>query len=1003
MTQEAGNLCSRILQRLASSPNPQPGAFLFTGNRGVGKTHLLHYLAALVRDPNAAAWAELNPFIQDSSRPKAPLNSLFIQVPEDPEINVDRFLSEKLKDVIPSARAGSSMPDGFASRLRDATIQLSADGLGFIVLEDVSQRIDRITDPKQLQRDIWLYRALAEAFAQHGILAIFVAEERHLKPNNATPVADCPLSGLSSCCDFIWLSRNNIAEIIARALATKNEGQKSRIREILDQLRRKLPTFGPNAETFVELYPIHPHLFNALFQLRTLMPQFSPLSFVQTAIESALDQPAERLVCLDCLFDYIVPELRQRYRPLLTCYDEFRAKVIPQLKAQVRQKAEVLLKGIAFSTICETLPSSVQSLANSLLLYDESDFLPSYSMTFALLMEMEQKGGSYLLAEGENLDRHYRLLHDVKPVNLKASREFLEQEHEFRLRLPLLIYDWVRKNIPDWTPESSPKYRRSSQTIAAPLPGSGTKASGLVHFKSVLDPLWSEEDLSLVLEGPHSWIVLLLNPTEHFYELEPSIRTLAAHSPKIMIWRPDTPNAAELERLRGYALQTQNPEPSSTAAKRSASCKSNKEEARKILTDLYVKRGKLITATDKWSIGDEIEGFSLAQYLSHRLGKIASLESRDGNAQSAPVSAKNEIEPLEAIRWASALAGQNFLPDTDPAEAAGWLLNWWASIHKMDPSLPSGGLEALPESFRTVRLWNEIKSLQGHLDLLRPAMHALRRQEISFTELMTQVFEHFKDQSRMLAWKQSLEKIVAAIQWAPEFEQARSYVSLAFPTGQARLDELRNALLEMIDHPHRLMDAAERDNFERMLEEFKNGYIDLYHSRHEDTVHITADSSKSEPKVNSTALHNLEMLSNLHYTDKSHLNRVRIVGKWLHGSQCGLPVREILDKYPRCHCNFNPGGNAQRSALVEQINTAILEGIEYFRNILRKCSRTIIEELKNLKVDDNHAKQIAALLSRGPMIPLKPRAIDILNEVIQRHATEFISEMRSCDTARPGP
>ncbi len=148
------------------------------------------------------------------------------------------------------------------------------------------------------------------------------------------------------------------------------------------------------------------------------------------------------------------------------------------------------------------------------------------------------------------------------------------------------------------------------------------------------------------------------------------------------------------------------------------------------------------------------------------------------------------------------------------------------------------------------------------------------------------------------------------------------------------------------------------------------------------------------------ALHNLEMLSNLHYTDKSHLNRVRIIGEWLHGSQCELPVRAILDKYPRCYCNFDPSGNTQMSALVEQINRAILDGIEYFRNALRKCSRTIIEEIKSLRVDENHARQIAALLSRGPMVPLKPRAIDILNEVIQKHATEFITEIRSCDTGR---
>ncbi len=49
---------------------------------------------------------------------------------------------------------------------------------------------------------------------------------------------------------------------------------------------------------------------------------------------------------------------------------------------------------------------------------------------------------------------------------------------------------------------------------------------------------------------------------------------------------------------------------------------------------------------------------------------------------------------------------------------------------------------------------------------------------------MTQVSEHFMDQSRMLAWKKSLENIVAAIQWAPEFEQARATYRLRSQPGK---------------------------------------------------------------------------------------------------------------------------------------------------------------------------------------------------------------------------
>ncbi len=729
LTQEAGEICARILNRLASCPNPQPGALLFTGNRGVGKTHLLQYLAALMRDPNSSAWADLQPYLRNGDRPKAPLSSLFIQVPEDPEIRLERFLSENFGEILTSLRSG--VPDGFASRLKQAMIHLSEHGLGFIVLEDLSGRIDRTRDPQQLQRDIRLYRRLAETLSKQGILVILVAEDRHLTPDDGRL-----LSGLRSCCDFLWLSRNNIAQIIDRTVVLKTDEQKARIRDILARLRQKLSTFGPSAETFVELYPVHPHLFNALFQLRALVPQFSPLNFIQTAIASSLDQPAERLVSLDCLFDYILPELKQNNLPMLTYYDEFRSGIIPRMKNdRVRQKAEALLKAIALSTICENLPSSVQSLANSLLLYDESDFLPGYSLSRAFLMEMEQMGGSSLLAQGENLDRHYRLPNDVKPVYRKPSREFLERENASCLQF--LIYDWVRANIPGWTPDSSPKHRRSSQSLVAPLPGNDSQVPGLVYFKGVQDPVWTEEDLHRLLESNYSWIVLMLSPTEHFHEVDPALRALASQSVKVIIWRPDAPSPYELERLRESSLGANR----ASGASKSGRSKTTKEQARKILTELYVKRGRLITAADEWSIADDIDGFTLTQYLSRRLGRIASLEGNDPAAAAAVVPETIGIDPVEAFRWASAIAGAD-LSGTDPEQAAEKVLSRWADIQSIEPSLP--GLYALPESFRTVRVWSEIRSFLGDLDVLRPAMQALGKREISFAQAMARMSEHFE-------------------------------------------------------------------------------------------------------------------------------------------------------------------------------------------------------------------------------------------------------------------
>jgi len=233
------------------------------------------------------------------------------------------------------------------------------------------------------------------------------------------------------------------------------------------------------------------------------------------------------------------------------------------------------------------------------------------------------------------------------------------------------------------------------------------------------------------------------------------------------------------------------------------------------------------------------------------------------------------------------------------------------------------------------------------------------------------------------------------LQWLHSFEHAREYVRNAFPTGQAKLDQIRETLLQAMDQPDRFLETSEREAFDRDFLEFKQGYIDYYHSVHEVGLEIVGDAEKTQAKVDATALRNLELLSALHYMDKSYLNRVRIIGKWAQRNRCHLPVREVLDHFPRCYCNFNPSGSQRLAESVTRVNALISESIGYFRAILRKCTKIIIEDLKTLRVDDYNSKQIAAVLSHGPMIPLGQQAVDILNRIIEKHPREFLAEIRA--------
>ena len=147
LTRETGEICARILRRLACYPERQPGGFFFTGERGVGKTHLLRYMAGFLADSQNPGWEGLHSYLGGDSIPRASLNSIFVEVPNDPLIDLGRYLQWKLGtetqsrqfENVPSNRAVSR--EEFAASMRQIAAERAALSLGILVLDDISRRL----------------------------------------------------------------------------------------------------------------------------------------------------------------------------------------------------------------------------------------------------------------------------------------------------------------------------------------------------------------------------------------------------------------------------------------------------------------------------------------------------------------------------------------------------------------------------------------------------------------------------------------------------------------------------------------------------------------------------------------------------------------------------------------------------------------------------------------------------------------------------------------------
>jgi hypothetical protein len=83
----------------------------------------------------------------------------------------------------------------------------------------------------------------------------------------------------------------------------------------LDQLRQNLPSFEPKAEMFVELYPIHPYLFNALFQLRAdecyaMSDHFGETFFIEAVAVSPVRERLRRFLA-SALEEFIIDKVQE--------------------------------------------------------------------------------------------------------------------------------------------------------------------------------------------------------------------------------------------------------------------------------------------------------------------------------------------------------------------------------------------------------------------------------------------------------------------------------------------------------------------------------------------------------------------------------------------------------------------------------------------------------------------------------------------------------------------
>lgn len=362
------------------------------------------------------------------------------------------------------------------------------------------------------------------------------------------------------------------------------------------------------------------------------------------------------------------------------------------------------------------------------------------------------------------------------------------------------------------------------------------------------------------------------------------------------------------------------------------------------------------------------------------------------NAETQNVSRPPKLNGEHTLHRISRITGLQELQNVSPEHAREQLTQWWQNISGIISKL----ITDLPEEFRTTRIWRHIKFVSNYSLRLEPVFNEIQVETYDLNTVVDRFMQIFSgEEERLEKWKISLDNIRGLFLWLPTFFHARDYLLTAFPLGQEYSDTLRQSLVRSIRDPYPFLEAGTRERFDESFLEFKKNYIENYASLHEAMRNAIRDVKKEESKVDTVALRNLELLSRLQYTDKSYLNRVNILAGWIKRNQCTLPVSRILERYPRCYCNFNPCSVRQPSAPVDQINFTVNEGIQYFRSVFDRCREKIDKEAKAKNTDKNIMGQIDAFMDKDAMIPLEEQTIEGINLILRRHADYFHSRILS--------
>jgi hypothetical protein len=338
---------------------PQFGqAKALAGYRGVGKSHFLATLGAIVSHP------ELRSRITDSfvagsaqrlKRRRYPVG--YVRRGTHPT------LFEEIKDAIATTfELDAAVLPATMGEVLNIASEAAGEVPFLLIIDTDAERVARVA------RDDG--EPLGELAELAKNLNVFVG----VALDDDIAGADGVNAAIARSYTIDYLDQEHLHKIIEANLFPKFRHTQHLLHEIYNGFREVLPGFRWSEQRFTALYPLHPVILEIAPFVRLYDKKFVILEFASDAGARVSGRPANSLIALDEVFDTVENSLRKSedLREAFESYDLINEKIIGSIPIMQRLQAKLILKALLILSL-NGEGTTAGEISSAMLIFNEND------------------------------------------------------------------------------------------------------------------------------------------------------------------------------------------------------------------------------------------------------------------------------------------------------------------------------------------------------------------------------------------------------------------------------------------------------------------------------------------------------------------------------------------------------------------------------------------------------------------------------------------------------